>query len=221
MTVFHPYPEDLPTEFAVFPLTGALLLPRGKLPLNIFEPRYLAMVLDSLAAGRMFGMIQPDPQAARLGSEPGLYRVGCLGRLSSFSETDDGKLLITLTGLVRFTIDSELDMRRGYRRVRGDFTGFIDDLDTAPAAGELEREKLLTALRGYFAQRGVDANWDAIRRMSDDALVVTLAMACPFEPVEKQALLEAPTPEERAATLLALLQMGAAGPDFPPGHSIS
>jgi len=219
--VFHPYPEDLPAEFAVFPLTGALLLPRGKLPLNIFEPRYLAMTLDSLAAGRMFGMIQPDPQAPTLEQGPGLYRVGCLGRLSSFSETDDGKLLVTLTGLIRFAVDSELDICRGYRRVRGDFSRFIDDLDTAPPCVGLERETLLTALRGYFAHRNVDANWDAIRRMSDDALVVTLAMACPFEPVEKQALLEAPTAAERAATLLALLQMGAAGPDLPPGHPIS
>jgi Lon protease-like protein len=221
MIVFHPYPEDLPSEFAVFPLTGALLLPRGKLPLNIFEPRYLAMTLDSLASGRMFGMVQPDPQAPKLDHGPGLYRVGCLGRLSSFSETDDGKLLITLTGLIRFTIDSELDLCRGYRRVRADFSRYTDDLDIAAPPAELEREKLLAALRGYFAQRNVDANWDAIRRMSDDALVVTLAMACPFEPVEKQALLEAPTPAERAATLLALLQMGAAGPDLPPGRSVS
>lgn len=219
--MFHPYPEDLPSEFPVFPLTGALLLPKGKLPLNIFEPRYLAMTLNSLAAGRMFGMVQPDPQAAKLEHGPGLYRVGCLGRLSSFSETDDGKLLITLTGLIQFTIDSELDLCRGYRRVRGDFSRYHDDLDVAASAIDLERDKLLAALKGYFAQRGVDANWDAIRRMSDDALVVTLAMACPFEPVEKQALLEAPTTAERAATLLALLQMGAAGPDLPPGHSVS
>jgi Lon protease-like protein len=221
MHPFHPYPEDLPAEFAVFPLTGALLLPRGKLPLNIFEPRYLAMTLDSLAMGRMFGMVQPDPNAPALEHGPGLYRVGCLGRLSSFSETDDGKLLVTLTGLIRFTIDSEIDMHHGYRRVRGDFSRYIDDLDLSASSAALDREKLLAALRGYFAQRGVDANWDAIRRMPDDALVVTLAMACPFEPVEKQALLEAPTPAERAATLLALLQMGAAGPDMPPGHKIS
>jgi Lon protease-like protein len=220
MTAFHPYPEDLPAEFAVFPLTGVLLLPHGKLPLNIFEPRYLAMTLDSLAAGRMFGMVQPDPQALALDHGPGLYRVGCLGRLTSFSEGDDGRLLITLTGVIRFAIDSELDMRNGYRRVRGDYSRFIDDLDLTEQPG-LEREKLLAALRGYFARRDVDANWDAIRRMTDDALVVTLAMACPFEPIEKQALLEAPTPAERAATLLALLQMGAAGPDTSSGHSVS
>src|ERR1700741_1937342 len=113
MDPFHPNPEDLPTECAVFPATGALMLPRGKLPLNIFEPRYLAMTLDSLAAGRMFGMVQPDLNAPTLEHGPGLYRVGCLGRVSSFSETDDGKLLITLTGLIRFTVDSEIDMHNG------------------------------------------------------------------------------------------------------------
>ena len=226
MAAFHPRLEDLPSEFAVFPLAGALLLPRGKLPLNIFEKRYLAMVLDSLGSGRMFGMIQPDPQAppphaAEAQDEPGLYRVGCLGRLSSFSETDDGRLLITLTGLIRFTIDGERDRRHGYRRVRGDFSGYTGDLTLIRPPAEIERDKLLAALRGYFGRRNVDANWDAIRGLSDDALVITLAMACPFEAVEKQALLEAPTDADRAATLLALLQMGAAGPDLPPGRAVS
>jgi Lon protease-like protein len=221
MGAFHPSLQDLPSEFAVFPLTGALLLPGGKLPLNIFEQRYLALTLDSLAAGRMFGMIQPDPHAAEMESGPGLYRVGCLGRLSSFSETDDGRLLITLTGLIRFTVDSELDMHHGYRRVRGDYSHYEADLDLTSHPMAVEREKLVEALRGYFVRRNVDANWEAIRRMPDEALVVTLAMACPFEPVEKQALLEAPTEAERAATLLALLQMGAAGPDMPPGYAVS
>jgi Lon protease-like protein len=221
MAAFHPRLEDLPAEFAVFPLPGALLLPQGKLPLNIFEKRYLALVLDSLASGRMFGMIQPDPNAAAAGGEPGLYRVGCLGRLSSFSETDDGRLLITLTGLARFTIGAELPMRHGYRRVRGDFSQFTGDLALTRPPADIGRENLLTALRGYFARRNVDANWDAIKGMSDDGMVITLAMACPFEPVEKQALLEAPTDADRAATLLALLQMGAASSDLPPGHSVS
>jgi len=222
MTAFHPRLQDLPTEFAVFPLTGALLLPGGKLPLNIFEPRYLTMALDSLAAGRMFAMIQPDPSQPEGPNGPTLFRVGCLGRLSSFSETDDGRLLITLTGLTRFAVDSELDMVRGYRRVRGDFSRYTADLEEAPEEGSCDRDRLLSALRGYFAHRKVEANWDAIRRMPDEALVVTLSMACPFEPVEKQALLEAPTPAERAATLLALLQMGAAGPpDSPSGHTVS
>jgi Lon protease-like protein len=221
MTAFHTRLEELPSEFAVFPLTGALLLPRGRLPLNIFEPRYLAMVMDALAAGRMFGMIQPEAHSTTDDEEPGLYRVGCLGRLSSFSETDDGRLLITLSGLIRFNIKDELAKRSGYRRVRGDFSPFVSDLDLAPAPVEIEREKLLTALRSYFGRRNVDANWDAIRGLSDDTLIITLAMACPFEAVEKQALLEAPTGADRAATLLALLQMGAAGPDLPSGHSVS
>ncbi|HVY15607.1 MAG TPA: LON peptidase substrate-binding domain-containing protein [Rhodopila sp.] len=216
MGPFHPKFEDLPTEFAVFPLTGALLLPRGKLPLNIFEPRYLAMTLDSLAAGRMFAMIQPDPTAPDAEGGHGLYRIGCLGRLSSFSETDDGRLLITLTGLIRFTIGAELAMRNGYRRVRADFSAFTADLGE-PRPAMFDRDAMLTALRTYFAHRGVEANWDAIRRMDDNTLVVTLAMACPFEPAEKQALLEAHSETDRAATLLALLQMGAAGPDTPAG----
>jgi uncharacterized protein len=217
----HPTPSDLPAEFAVFPLTGALLLPRGKLPLNIFEPRYLAMTEDSLAAGRMFAMIQPDPNAAAGETGPGLYQVGCLGRLSSFSETDDDRFLITLTGLARFTVTAELPMQNGYRRVRGNFSRFLADLDPMPQPAGIEREALLAALRSYFARRSVDANWDAIRRMPDDALVVTLAMVCPFEPAEKQALLEAPTDPDRAATLLALLQMGAAANDEPSGRTVS
>jgi Lon protease-like protein len=221
MAAFHPRFEELPSEFAVFPLSGALLLPRGKLPLNIFESRYLAMVQDSLASGRMFGMIQPDANAPTSDAGEGLYRVGCLGRLSSFSETDDGRLLVTLTGLIRFTVRAELGERRGYRLVRGDFSGYVEDLalDRPPAG--IEREAILSALRAYFTRRSVDANWDAIRGLSDDGLVITLAMACPFEAVEKQALLEAPTDVDRASTLLALLQMGAASADLPPGRSVS
>ena len=212
--------EDLPAEFAVFPLPGALLLPRGQLPLNIFERRYVAMVEDALAHGRMFAMIQPDASAPETPHGPALHRIGCLGRLSSFTETDDGRLLITLNGLARFSIASEIDMRRGYRRVIGDFSRFRADMHPpGDGAGDsaLDREGLLAALRGYFTHRGVDPNWDAINRLTDDALVVTLAMVCPFEPIEKQALLEAFTEAERADTLLALLRMGAA--EEPGGSS--
>jgi uncharacterized protein len=221
MPAFHPRLQDLPTEFPVFPLAGALLLPRGRLPLNIFEQRYLAMIEDSLGAGRMFGMIQPDPHRPDSESGPGLYRVGCLGRLSSFNETDDGRYLITLTGLVRFAVAAELAMGRGYRRVRGDFSPYLADLETTPGPIGVERDALLTALRGYFARRNFEANWDAVRRMQDDALVTTLSMICPFEPAEKQALLEVATDADRAATLLALLQMGAAETDLPPGRPVS
>ncbi len=215
MTAFHPRLDDLPAEFAVFPLPGALLMPRGKLPLNVFEPRYLAMVQDSLTTGRMFGMIQPDPTGPEGTNGPALYRIGCLGRLSSFNETDDGRLVITLTGVIRFRVAEELAMRNGYRRVRGDFSRYTDDLRIPPAPVDIKRDKIMTALRTYFAQRSVDANWDAIKAMTDDTLVVTLAMVCPFEPVEKQAVLEAETDADRAATLLTLLQMGAAGPGAP------
>ena len=221
MANFHPRLEDLPGEFPVFPLPGALLLPRGKLPLRIFEPRYLAMTDDALGQGRMFGMIQPDPTVPDTATGPALFRVGCLGRLSSFSETDEGHYLITLTGVIRFAIAAEIEMRRGYRRVRGEFAPYLADLDLKPQSISVRREPLLAALRGYFTHRGIDANWDAVKQLPDDLLVVTLAMVCPFEPAEKQALLEAPTDAERAAALLTLLQMGALAQDTPGGRSVS
>ena len=221
MAAFHPRVEDLPGEFPVFPLSGALLLPPGKLPLRIFEPRYMAMTEDSLGLGRVFGMIQPDPNAAEGESGPGLYRIGCLGRLSSFGETDEGQYLITLTGLARFAVAAEIEMRRGYRRIRGDFSPFTVDLDLTSRPIGVDREALVTALRSFFTHRGINANWDAIKRLPDDLLVVTLAMVCPFEPAEKQALLEAPNDTDRASALLTLLQMGALAPDTQGGHSVS
>jgi hypothetical protein len=221
MANFHPRVDDLPGEFPVFPLPGALLLPRGQLPLNIFEPRYLAMTEDALGQRRMFGMIQPDPTLPESDNGPGLFRVGCLGRLSSFSEADDGRYLITLTGVIRFAIAGEIEMRRGYRRVRADFAPYRADLELDPGPIGVERDTLLAALRSYFTHRGFDANWDAIKRLPDDMLVITLAMVCPFEPAEKQALLEAPNDAERASTLLTLLQMGAMAHDSPGGRSVS
>ncbi len=205
----QPSMDKLPTEFPVFPLGGALLLPQGKLPLNVFEPRYRAMVEDALASGRVIGMVQPDESRAGTPSGPALYKVGCLGRLSSFSEADDGRYLITLTGMVRFVIGVELEMQRGYRRVQADLARFRSDLDGKPSTLGIDRDGLTQALRVYFSANGFDANWDAINEMEDDALVTTLAMVCPFDPAEKQALLEAPKAADRASTLLTLLQMGA------------
>jgi Lon protease-like protein len=214
--------EDLPEIFPVFPLTGAIVLPGGRLPLNIFEPRYLAMTEDALGAGRMFAMIQPDASLPRGDSGPGLFRVGCLGRLSSFSETDDGRYLITLSGLIRFEMIEEVDMRRGYRRVRGDFSRFAGDLDEAPAEGAYDRQALLDALRSYFQHRGFDANWESIGAMEDAALVTSLAMVCPFDPLEKQALLEAGSLADRAQTLRTLLRIDTheppSDPDASPPH---
>ncbi|MCS6930680.1 MAG: LON peptidase substrate-binding domain-containing protein [Acetobacteraceae bacterium] len=212
---FHPRFEDLPAEIAIFPLPGALLLPEGRLPLNIFEPRYLAMTQDSLANGRMFGMIQPDPSAPATPHGPGLFRVGCLGRLSSFAETEDGRLLITLTGLIRFRVAEELPPRRGYRRVRADYAPFAADLETGRTHPGIDRAALLAALRPYFRGRGIEANWEAIEQTADPLLVTTLAMVCPFEVREKQALLEASTPADRAAMLIALMEMDRLGSASP------
>jgi len=221
MAGFHPRPEELPSAFPIFPLARALLLPQGRLPLNIFEPRYVAMVEDVLGQHRMFGMIQPDAQAVETEHGPGLFRVGCLGRLSAFSETEDGRYLITLTGVIRFRFCEELGVRRGYRRARADFSPYGDDLDLAPHPIGIDRETLLDALRSYFAARSFEANWEAIGAMRDDVLVATLCMVCPFDPAEKQALLEAATDADRAASLLALLRMGQHDPSDGPHGPVS
>ncbi len=205
----------LPREFAIFPLSGALLLPHARLPLNIFEPRYLAMTEDALGEGRMFGMIQPDPSHAELPTGPALFAIGCLGRITAFSETDDGRYLITLTGLVRFRIEQEIEMRRGYRRVRADLATFAHDLRT-PEAEKVEREPMLAALKSYLAVRALGADWKALETLPEERLVGTLSMLCPFSATEKQALLEAPTEAARAEILLTLLRMNAY---TPPGGS--
>lgn len=215
MDAFAPLPEQLPEEIAVFPLSGALLLPGGRLPLNIFEPRYLAMAFDALANGRMFGMIQGDPSRPRRpdgGSE--LFQVGCVGRLTSFSETEDGRLLLTLTGVARFRVMEELETRRGYRRIRADYGPYLGDLEeeTVP----IPRGDILSALRPFFMAHGIEANWEAIEGMGDTGLVTTLAMVCPFDVAEKQALLEAETLPGRASTLVALLRMAAHGGNDRP-----
>ncbi|HTZ79452.1 MAG TPA: LON peptidase substrate-binding domain-containing protein [Stellaceae bacterium] len=202
---FAPSFEELPREIPIFPLTGVLLLPRGQLPLNIFEPRYLAMVSDALAPPRLIGMIQPQEGRGDAG-EPPTYPLGCAGRITSFSETDDGRYLITLTGLARFTVGEELPLRRGYRMVRPDWSRFRDDL-TAPIAAELDRKRMVAALKPYFQRRGIGADWNAIGEMADEPLVTMLAMGCPFAASEKQALLEVRTLAERATLLTALFEM--------------
>ena len=201
---------SLPHVFPIFPLSRALLLPRGRLPLNIFEPRYLNLVDESFAAGRMFGMVQPRSRQGDVpANAPGaLHRIGCLGRVSSFAETDDGCYLITLVGLARFTVVEEQPLHRGFRSVRADFTGFEFDLGPT-LAPSIDRDALLASLRRYFKARGLDANWDAVTQMDDDTLVTTLCMVCPFDDVEKQMLLEAPDEVQRAQDLHALLEIGS------------
>jgi Lon protease-like protein len=204
-------PDDavLPAILPIFPLTGVLLLPRGQLPLNIFEPRYLAMTRDAMEGERLIGMVQPsDPPIREL--NPSVYQTGCAGRVTSFSETEDGRLLITLTGVSRFRIKEELPLFSGYRRVVADWQDFAADRD-AGAAG-FDRSRLTEGLRHFFIQRQVEANWEAINNAPGETLVTSIAMMCPFAPNEKQALLEAPTLDERARLLSALIEMTATAP---------
>ena len=210
---FDPPFERLPGSVPIFPLSGALLLPGGRLPLNIFEPRYLNMVGDALAGDRMIAMVQPCAEGEEA---PEVYRTGCVGRLISFSETDDGRYLITLQGLIRFEVAEELALRNGYRRVRPDYARYRADLDEEEA--EIERSELMSALRDYFDATGVSGDWDAIEQAPNERLVTSLAMGCPFEPPEKQALLEAMTLAERSQIMTAMLQMAThAAPE--PGAS--
>jgi Lon protease-like protein len=206
---FHPTVDALPTDLAIFPLPGVLLLPDGKLPLTIFEPRYLNMVADSLGNGRMLGMIQPSEEAA-IGMEPAVFDTGCMGRISSLDETEDGRLLITLTGVCRFRVHRELDLIGGYRRVVPDWGPFLNDLDEASDLS-IDRERLIVALRAYSRLHNLEFNWKAIERIADYDLSVALCMACPLEPREKQALLESKTPEIRTQTLITLMEMAVAG----------
>jgi Lon protease-like protein len=208
MSPFAPTFDQLPASIPVFPLTGVLVLPRARLPLNIFEPRYLAMVQDSLGSDRLIGMIQPvEPGAeADPSVEPPLAGVGCCGRLTAFAETDDGRYLITLSGLCRFRIREEVSTMRGYRRVMPDWSPFAGDF-VAPAEGGFDRAGLMAALKPYFTRRQLTVNWQALETASDEQLISTIAMLCPFTPAEKQALLEAPDFIARTSMLLALMQM--------------
>ena len=216
--------EDLPDIFPVFPLGEALLLPHGRLPLNIFEPRYVAMVEDSLAQGRYFGMVQPDKRLATGKNGPGLYRIGCLGRITAFEETDDGRYLVTLRGISRFTIVEEIAEQRGYRRVCAGLSGFSDDLlPLEMPVLPFPRQILLDALRRYFNAAGIEANWTHIDQMEDAPLLTSLCAACLFTIEEKQALLEAKTTAIRAEVLHTLLEIHAfdGGPRTPPESSIN
>lgn len=190
----------------IFPLSGVLLLPEGDLRLNIFEPRYIAMVDDVMRDHRLIGMVQP-----REAGGEAVYRVGCAGRVFEYRETDDGRYLITLKGIQRFAIAQELPCMRGYRLVQPDWEVFATDRQGLPEI-DLDRQRLTKSLRRYFDHLGVDADWDLIEEAPAAGLVNNLSMACPFDQGEKQALLEAAGPAERAEILLALLDMANASP---------
>jgi Lon protease-like protein len=221
---FRPGFEELPRVVPIFPLPGVLLLPGGRLPLNIFEPRYLAMVRDALAGERAIGMIQPRGQAADIGAAK-VYETGCLGRITAFSETDDGRYLITLTGLIRFIVARELPLMEGYRRVAADYDRFRGDLEGGAEdgpdgeTGAIDRARLLETLGTYFEAQGIESDWEAIEEAGDAALVTWLAMLCPFAAPEKQALLEVMSLPERASTMTAIMEMAIHEPDGTgPAH---
>ena len=199
---------DLPASLPVFPLGGVLLLPYGRLPLNIFEERYLAMTDDALRSERLIGIIQPSNEAEGQQKSPPLYETGCAGRITAFSETDDGRYLVTLLGVCRFNIDQEIDSTRGYRRVVPNWVPFRSDI-TKPDKFDIDKERLLVALKCYFEKKTIDADWEAINSMNDVQLITTLAMICPFDATEQQALLVAEKIEDRASTMISLLEMAS------------
>jgi hypothetical protein len=196
----------LPDIIPIFPLAGVLLLPHGRLPLNIFEPRYLAMTRDALAGERLIGMIQPSDPTHPAAGNPPVYPTGCAGRITQFAETEDGRFLITLTGVSRFRIRDELPLLSGYRRVVPDWGEFAADLADEEAAG-FDRERLFRGLRLYFERRGISADWDAMANIPGARLITSIAMLCPFDPSEKQALLDAANLDERARLLTAIVEM--------------
>ena len=202
--------ESLPGRFPIFPLTGALLLPGGNLPLNIFEPRYLQMVRDAMQTDRVIGMIQPSGEPDPDGRPP-IYTTGCAGRINNFRETEDGRFLITLTGIARFDVAEELSVTTPYRQVVADFDRWRHDLQPEPPTDAL-RGELLVALKGFFELHEITADWSSIETAPLAGLVTSLAMICPFEPNEKQAVLEAKDMNAQASLLTALMQMAA-----PPG----
>lgn len=207
--------DDLPASVAVFPLAGALLLPSGQLPLNIFEPRYLLMVDAALASDRLIGMIQPALDAEERAAHPLLCDVGCLGRITQFAETGDGRYSITLTGVSRFHIVEEVSADIPYRQCRISTDGFADL--TEPRKGEeaVDRDALLRTFREYLSQNGLEADWESVDRASNAGLVTALSMMSPWGPPEKQALLECPDHAARAQTLIAITEIALAAAIAP------
>ncbi len=199
-------PADLPDCVPVFPLPGALLLPRARLPLHIFEPRYLAMLDDTLKSShRLIGMIQPCATGPGRGSER-LQNIGCAGRLTGFSETEDGRYMITLTGISRFRVVEEVEGFTPYRKVRVDWSGFERDLGGVETDSGFERASFLALLERYFAMNNLSTDWDSLKEAEEELLINSLSMLCPFEPEEKQALLEAPSLRTRRETLVTLIE---------------
>jgi Lon protease-like protein len=208
MNTVYDGPGDVADVIPIFPLPGALLLPRGQMPLNIFEPRYLAMIDDALRSGhRLIGMIQPD--TAHPGSEqkPNLFKIGCVGRITQIAETGDGRYLIQLTGIARFRIEEELPVATPYRQCRVAYAPFADDFVARKGEDEVDRASLLRALSEFLKANNLKADWEGIEDAPNEALVNALAMMSPYGAAEKQALLEAPDLKTRAEILVAMTEI--------------
>lgn len=200
--------EDLPEVMPVFPLTGALLLPGGQLPLNIFEPRYLSMFDAALAGDRLIGVVQPsllEPSDASDPLRPALSSVGCLGRITSFAETGDGRYILSLSGVCRFRLLDEAEVDQPYRMFR--FAPFMSDLSEEDDEASVDRRELLRVFRAYLDANKLEVDWDSVGRAGNRTLVNSLSMMSPFGPAEKQALLEAPDLKTRAETLIAITEI--------------
>ncbi|MBL4767336.1 MAG: LON peptidase substrate-binding domain-containing protein [Rhodobacteraceae bacterium] len=198
---------DLPETLSVFPLPGALLLPGSRLPLHIFEPRYLQMIEDTLKTShRLIGMVQPDPSMP-----DALLHVGCAGRIVQFSESDDGRLMIVLAGASRFRIIEEKEGFCPYRRCEIDWSGFGRDLDKTPGKVDFDRVAFLDLLERYFSARQLSADWETMKDTEDELLINSLSMMLEFRPEDKQALLEAPTLATRGKTLMTLIEFALRG----------
>lgn len=202
---YAPLFSDLPGSLPIFPLTGALLLPGGNLPLNIFEPRYLAMVDAAMAGNRLIGMIQPREKGGET-----LYDIGCAGKIIEFSEEEDGRYMISLRGICRFQLAQELEVSSAFRQVRPDWSAYEGDLSLKSCLG-LDREKLEGLLKAYFEMEGLSCDWGRVDEASDGKLITCLSMICPFDPKEKQALLEADACQARAALFMDLLDFALKG----------
>jgi Lon protease-like protein len=205
-------PADLPEILPVFPLPGALLLPRGQMPLNIFEPRYLAMIDDAFRDGhRLIGMIQPDiAHSAKNSDKPSLFSVGCVGRITQLAESGDGRYILELTGVSRFKVLEELEVLTAYRQCKVDFFAFVDDFTPRMGEEEVDREALLTVLADFLKANNLKVDWEGVETAPNEALVNALAMMSPYGVAEKQAMLEAPDLKTRAEILIAVTEMDLA-----------
>ena len=208
MNATYDGPGDVADVIPIFPLPGALLLPRGQMPLNIFEPRYLAMIDDAMRSGhRLIGMIQPDTAHPGPEEKPNLFKIGCVGRITQIAETGDGRYLIQLTGIARFRIEAELSVTTPYRQCRVAYAPFAGDFVARRGEDEVDRASLLRALSEFLKANDLKADWEGIEDAPNEALVNALAMMSPYGAAEKQALLEAPDLKSRAEILVAVTEM--------------